>query len=343
MERAATWPLGPERDAVLTTIGSALARSAPDKALAWAQTLSPPSPNVIRQIAMSVAESDPSRALEFIDNPPEGIDPQLITSIVVSSVSQQPGQAEVLADKLIARDSIQVRNALRNLIGNWMQQDPERALEWILVHDDQVNAGVFGTAAQSMAYSDPVAAASYVDRIPAAYRSAWIAQVAAPYALNDPAAALSWVAQFQGQDVYDAALRSVITGSAQVDPRRASELLARASAEVQRGSSRQVAQLWAQKEPRAAARWAVELTDDRSRKTAVETAVATWAANDLNAAKNWTLDLDRGEARQDALAAIIPLLSRNDPDQARALLGEVTDGNARRQVEEQIERIDALR
>jgi len=219
-----------------------------------------------------------------------------------------------------------------------------------------------------------VAAAGYVDRIPAEYRSAWIAQVAAPYALSDPAAALSWVAQFQGQDVYDDALRGVITGSAQIDPRRAAELLAGASAEVQLGSARQVAQIWAQKEPRAAARWAADVADEQIRQTAVDTAVSVWASNDPSAATSFTLELDRGEmrdkalnslisrsasagdfdrslldamsteqARQTALTRAIPMLSRNDPEQAQDLLNEVTSANTRRQIEEQIAEIEARR
>jgi hypothetical protein len=169
-------------------------------------------------------------------------------------------------------------------------------------------------------------------------------------------------------------LRGVITGSAQIDPRRAAELLSRASAEVQLGSSRQVAQLWAQKEPRAAAEWAIDVADDRGRENAVSAAVMVWGTNDLSAAKNWTLNLDRGatrdqalgpllsrsasagafdrglldamssdQARQNALASVVPVLSRTDPDQAQALLGEISSANTRRQVEEQIERINAVR
>jgi hypothetical protein len=374
MERVAALPAGPERETVLMAIGTALARSSPDEAIAWAQALSPPSPNLMQQITMAIAMSDPSRALAFIDNPPAGMDPQLIASIVVSVASQAPGQARVLADQLIARDSIQNRNALRNLIGNWMRQDPERALEWILVHDDQVNAGVLGTAAQSFARSDPVAAASFLDRIPAEYRSAWIAQVAMPYALNDPAAALAWVAQFQGQVVYDDALRGVIAGSARVDPRRAAELLSQASDVVQLGSARQVAQLWAATEPRAAAVWAADLPDDRIRASAVAPVVNVWAEHDPSAARNWTLDLEQGEtrdealnallsrtaatgdfdrslltayssdpARQEALRRVIPGLAQSNPDEADALLDLVTNAATRRELEQRIVEQNARR
>jgi hypothetical protein len=374
MARAAAMPPGREKDQMLMMIGMAVARTDPDAALDWLENLSPPSPSAAQQIVISIAQSDPERALDFIDNPPSGIDPMLISSMVVSSVSRNPDQAEILANQLIAKNSIQSQNALRNLVGNWMQQDPESALVWILAHDDQVNAGVLGSAAQSMARSDAVAAASYVDRIPEEYRSAWITQVAGPYGLADPAAALAWVARFQGMDVYDDALRQVISGSAQIDPRGAAELLAQASADVQRGTASRVAQVWAAREPRAAARWAVGLDDDATRNSTIGPVVSTWAASDPSAAKNWTMDLDRGETRdqaltslisrsasagdfdrslldafdsdtaqQNALVGAIPMLSRNDPDEARELLDLITSAEMRRQAEENIERMNALR
>jgi hypothetical protein len=43
------------------------------------------------------------------------------------------------------------------------------------------------------------------------------------------------------------------------------------------------------------------------------------------------------------LASVVPVLSRTDPDQAQALLGEISSANTRSQVEEQIERINAVR
>jgi hypothetical protein len=269
MARASAVPAGPDRDTMLMATAMSVARSDPGAALAWAQGLSPPSPSAVQQVAIAIAESNPERAFEFLDNPLDGIDSNLIASLIVSAVARDPAQAEVLASRLLARDSMQHRNALRNLIGNWMQQDPERALEWILVHDDEISGSVFGSAAQAMAQSDAAAAAEYADRIPAQYRSAWITQVAAPYALNDPAAALSWVSQFQGQEFYDAALGGVIIASAQVDPRRAAELLSLASAEVQAGAARQVFQLWANDDASAAERWAVDLERGAMRDVAL--------------------------------------------------------------------------
>lgn len=368
--RVLTMPAGTEREMLLMAVGSALARRDPDGALAWAESLPAPSRNLTTQILFQIAQSNPERAIELLDDPPPGVDPQLIVSIATSFMTSSTESAQVLADKLVASDSIQSSNALRSLVGNWMQQDPERALDWVLAHEGQINATVLGAAAQSMARADPVAAAGYIDRIPAEYRAAWITRVAGPYALRDPNAALGWVAQFQGQQVYDSALRSVITASAQTDARSAAEALSQASPQVQLGAASQVAALYAREDPRAAARWSESLTDERARNGAVGAAVGAWAAADFGAAQSYAMGLDRGETRdqalstlvvrsaqsgdferglldafssdsatQDALARAIPLISREDPEEARALLERVTSGETRRQIEEQIERL----
>jgi hypothetical protein len=47
------------------------------------------------------------------------------------------------------------------------------------------------------------------------------------------------------------------------------------------------------------------------------------------------------QARQQALTQIIPALSRSNPDEAQDLLGLVTNGTIRRQIEDQIAQLNA--
>lgn len=366
--RAETMRAGPERDALLMAIGSVLAGRDPDAALAWARNVATPPQRLMTQIMFTIAQTSPERAIEFFDNPPPGVDAQLAMSIATSMMVRESETAEVLADRLVASDSIQSANALRNLVGGWMQQHPERALEWVLAHESQINASVLGTAAQAIASADPAAAAAYLDRIPAEHRSLWINQVAGHYGMSDPNGALTWVAQFQGQAVYDNALRSVIIASAAIDARSAAEALSQASPAVQIGAAPLVAGQFARADPRAAARWAESLADEQARNGAIGMTVSSWAATDFGAARAYTLGLDRGEPRdqalnmlvmtstqtgdldtgllnafssdravQGALTSVIPIIARQDPDEARALLDRVTSGEARRVIEAQIE------
>lgn len=374
LSRLSTMQLGSERETMMSAVGTALARKDPDAALAWAQSLSPPSPNLMTRITMAIAETDFNRALDFIDEPPAGVDPQLVMSVVTSLVARDPDRAEIIADQLVARDAIQAGNALRNLLGGWMQQDPEGALEWVLANGAGIDGAVLTSAARNLARSNPVAAAEYVNRIPQDYRSAWILQIAGPYALNDPQGAMVWAARYQGQEIYGDVLSQIVTSAAQVDARFAADLVTQVAPGLHAGAALQVASLWAQQEPRAAVQWSAALADPRARQQAIVASVSVWASTDASAAREFTLDLDRGEtrdhalnslisrvamsgnldrsllnffssdqARQEALVRAIPLVSRNDAAEARELLRQVTNGTSRRQIEEQIELINAER
>jgi hypothetical protein len=367
--RAERMPAGSERDALLVAIASALGGRDPDAALAWARTVNAPPQNMMNQIMVTIAQRHPERAVEFLDNPPPGVDQRLVMSIVTATMGRDPETAQVLADKLVARDSIQAANALQNLISHWTRQDPERALDWLLAHDAQVSATALSISATAIASADPIAAAGYLDRIPTEYRSAWIAQVAGPYGLFDPNGALAWVNGFQGENVYDQALHAVITASARIDARSAAQALSQASPAAQLAAAPHVASFFAREDPFAATRWAEGLSEERARASAIGAAVSEWSGADFVGARNYTLDLDRGEARdqalnalilrsarsggsldrglldafgsdratQETLASAIPMISRNDPEEARALLERITSAEMRRQIEQRIE------
>lgn len=373
MARAEAMLPGSDRDMLLMSVGSTVARSDPEAAFAWARRMTPPSRNLMTQITVAIVQNDPERAIAFLENPPEGVDSQLITAVLGSTLGRDPEQAEEFADRLAASDSIQAANALRNVVSRWIQQDPERAFDWALANDAALDSAIIGPVAQAMARADPAVAASYIGRIPDEHRPVWITQVAGPYALQNPDAALAWVTQFQGQDFYDGALRQVISASAWTDARAAARVLSQSSVEVQLGAASQVAQAWAQEDPRAAARWAASLSEPRARSGAIVASIGQWAGRDLGAARNFALGLERGEtrdqalsavistmsqsgefdrellgsyssdtARQDALVRAIPVIAQSDREQADELLGLVTSANTRRQIEDRIAAFQAL-
>ena len=371
MARAAATPDGSDRDMILVTVASTVARDDPEGAFEWARGITPPSRNLMSQVTIAMVQADPASAVRFLERPPEGVDPQLVAMVLGSSIGRDPEAAEVMAEALAASDSIQAANALARVVGSWMQQDPERAFEWVLANDGALDAAIIVPAAEAMARADPVAAAAYINRIPDEYRSAWITRVAGPYGLRDPSAALAWVSQFQGQDFYDGALQQVIGASAASDARAAARMLAQSSAEVQLGAASQVAEALARQDPREAARWATTLTEPRASRSAIAVSVRAWAAADAGAARSFTLGLDRGETRdqalsalllsmsqagsfdrdlldsyssdsvaQEVLAGVIPIIAQTDPTEAEDLLSLVTSGNTRRSIEGRIRALE---
>jgi hypothetical protein len=368
--RLATLPAGQERDRLTQAIASAMARQDPDAALVWAEGLDPPSPDALRSVALTIAQSDVDAAIRLLDRPTLRGESSLILSMTASLAARDPEQAEHVATLLLERDNLQSKAALQNLVSNWMQQDAEAALEWVLANDEAVDATMLRSAAQNLARQDPMGAAAIVNRLPEQHRAAWVIQVAGQYALADSTAAMTWLSQYQGQDFYEQALREAVMGTAQSEPRVAADLLLQAGSEIQRGAASSVASSYARTEPRAAATWASNLADPVARSAAIVSAVGVWASTDQQGARNWTMSLRSGEtrdqalsnlvqrsasggdfdtdllrafssddARQQALVSAISMLSQTNPAQAEELLDkEVTDTNQRQQLRTMLER-----
>jgi hypothetical protein len=278
-----------------------------------------------------------------------------------------PEKAAAVAAELSTRADAQSRSLLGNVVSTWSMTDPDGALEWALAEESGVDPGLLGSVAERMAQSDPLTAASYVERIPAEHRDTWIVRMAGPYGRRDANAAVEWLAQFRGRPVYEQAVGQIATASAQTDPEGAARLLLTAGADVQRGAANGVAVNWSRRDPTAAARWATGLADAGARDLAIRGVAQGWAANDPAAAQRWALTLPRGaerdagllpqvlpaaqrgvfdtalldaftsdEARLQAVRSAVPLIARQDPERARALLDNyVDDPEVRREIEAQ--------
>jgi hypothetical protein len=195
--------------------------------------------------------------------------------------------------------------------------------------------------------------------------------VAGPYARYDPQGALTWLATFKGEPVYDAAFPQVVSQAAQSDPRAAARMLDESPPSGSAAGSlvSRVASVWARQEPAAAIEWALRRADAPQRTTAVQAAATSWAQRDASAAGLWarsapsavrdtalqgvlnvmassgTVDhslfaaFNSDSARQQAARQIVGTLATRDPTQARAVLDAyITDPALRQAAEQQMER-----
>ena len=109
---------------------------------------------------------------------------------------------------------------------------------------------------------DPKNAIAYTAQIPAAARESWARGVGQGYARSDPEGAIDWLGQFRGEDWYARTAVTIAMDVAQMNPVAAARLVdgldaARGTQETQRLTNI-IAASWANREPTAAAAWALD-------------------------------------------------------------------------------------
>jgi hypothetical protein len=261
--------------------------------------------------------------------------------------------------------------ALQMMIQQWTQRQPHEAIRWLVANGGAAPRSAFGQAASQLARNDPAAAIAYVDTVPPNMRATWLSSVADGYSQRDPRSAATWIARYQGQGGYDAAVAAIAGRTAATDPVAAARLLDSinfAEAPDAPQTSQRIATAWAQRDARTAAGWATAIPNDEVRAAAVGAVAGQWAGRDLAATRSWTLGLPSGAARDSALTAVLgrtagstidPVLldgfstsqaketavgiaartiAARDPAAARQLADQhITDPNLRRSVDRFIE------
>jgi hypothetical protein len=301
-------PPGNDREQMLSAVAASYGRTDPEGALAWAQSLSPPSPSVVGNVLAGLARVDPDRAIDLLFETMD-LTNQRNAAPFVTLLNNGVLDAEhtvKLADRLLASSN---RGPVLQMVTQmWAQRQPHDAARWLLARGSAAPRNALGQAAMQLARTDPAAAISYVDTVSPELRATWISAVADGYAQHDARAAANWVTQHRGQPGYDAALAAIAGRTATLDPAAAARLLDSvdvAEAPDATQAAQRIAQAWAQKDRRAAANWAVAIADDGARTSAIGSVAAQWATSDAPGARGWALGLAPGAARDAALMQVV--------------------------------------
>jgi hypothetical protein len=203
-------PAGPERDDLLAVVATGYGRKDPEAALAWAQNLQPPSPAALANVLSGLVRVDPERAIDVaLAIAPANQQMPALQKLVVSDASAGAAHAGVIGSRLLDSMNSQTELLLRTLASEWVRKNPDEALEWLLANGDRVPPRIFAHIGRQLGHANPDVAGAYTSRIPGVLRSTWIGAVADGHARADPAAAANWVAQYQGQPGYDAAVAAI--------------------------------------------------------------------------------------------------------------------------------------
>jgi hypothetical protein len=280
-----------------------------------------------RVVLGGIASVDFARAFELAAAGPtnEGF----IESALARGALSDPARAAEVATDLLNEGSSFAGRVLEQLTASWARRDPKNFSDWFLEHSAAVAPETVGSIASQFAAIDLQSAMSMTDRLPQSLRGTWISQMAAPYASQDPKAALDWVRQFQGQPFYEATHSQVIVQIAETDPELAATMLDSLSPALRSAAAPRIAGALSARDPRAAAEWALGLTDSSAVAGAVTNVVSGWIRRDLESARNWVLGLERGPVRDEALSALIAGSYGTNLD-PRPIIQEIESAETRR-------------
>jgi hypothetical protein len=235
---------------------------------------------------------------------------QALQFVMSAAVQKSDADARRMADKILALGDRDTQdNARMMLLMAWSSQSPESAMDWLLQDTGRAPAGIFQQIGRTFSYRDPAAAAAYTSRVPADSRAEWIRGVASGYAQNDPQAAVDWLSQFRAEPGYAESVVEIAGLIAQQDGAAAARLLDDVESELNPQQGMQtvsmIANSWANRDPWAAAEWALDRPDEQSRSMAVSGVMGVWAHRDFANARQWTLRLPAGQLRDASLSTLL--------------------------------------
>jgi hypothetical protein len=331
---AETLPVGEDRTRLLWLVSHSYAQQDPEAAVAWARSLDPPQPEIVRNAVQFLAAREPLRAFDLaasLDEPQRSQTYGAVVNRVVINGPIDAAQLPALGDRVLRIDDEQTRTRLvMTLVDGWANRraDPEGALAWMNANEAALPVEAFERVGFNFASSSPSDAAAYVDRVPSRARAAWIGAVTAGYATTDAQGASRFLERFRGEPGFDRGALFLAQQMADSDPPGAAQLLAsigtRGSFGV--GAELTVAQSWAQRDPSAAAAWALDLPLPQ-RTIALQTVTRIWGSQDPDAVRQWALRMPAGDQRDMALAAAIRARGAAPPD--AALLAAFSEDRAR--------------
>ena len=307
-----------------------LAKSDFDAAMAWARANESTNyPSLTMQLLQQVANDDPQRA---ISQALAYDDPQwremLVSGIARSMAYRDPATAIRFAEQV--QSPRQRANIGRQVLSQWVQNDPDAAVSWVLSQDPDVARQYLQDGSQII-HENPGAAIRLLPLLDEDVAVQWRHQIAQNLAAHrSPEEAMAFVNRFQGQAGFESLQSSVIWGVANRDPDRALIMANQLTDPRARDSAyAQIANQKAATNPQAAVAL-LEQMSDRYRDATAGNIAAQWARLDPPSARRWVESLPRGRTRDSAIAQYITSLDAIGPSE-RELLESIDSREMREQ------------
>jgi hypothetical protein len=231
----------------------------------------------------------------------------------------------------------QARDAL---VWNFGQRDPSGMFAWMeKTQPESVRHELYAPFFRQWAGTDPAAAAAKLrqqaEASPekAAFWNDLIGQIAAQWAQADLNGALAWTQALPKGEAKARALEQVAYLWAESDPQAAAACAAR---ENNAALYKAVASTWAMKDPASAAAWALRLPAGEGKDSAAAGVAALWAQKEPAAAATYANSLPEGGARHQARIAVAAMWADADAPKAAQWVEQFPEGFTREQALTQV-------
>ncbi|MGK0188148.1 MAG: hypothetical protein ACI9R3_003940 [Verrucomicrobiales bacterium] len=163
-------------------------------------------------------------------------------------------------------------------------------------------------------------ATSWLERLSDDLKPGAINQISDRYAREDLASAVSWIAQFAGENYATDALNDVAESWAESDPAAVVDWALDLPASAQPGVFKEAMDEWAESDPTAASQHLTAMQDSPAKDLAVEGFAKELVKTDPHPAAVWAATITNDEVRLETLKEVTSQWSKSDPDAAEAWL-----------------------
>ncbi len=280
-----------------------------------------------------LAERDFVDALRFADAVPASHKQNVVWAAFRAAGQANPNAAIARA---MAMPAGKLReSAIESAASVWLQQNPQAAMAWVMQRPDTpITFGrtLLQTAVQRWSFSEPAAAARFVQGLPAGkQREDFISNVASGWAWEDTGQALKWVQGLPEDQEKTRALSVIVNQWASRDPLAAAAFMARQPANEKTSAALQnIGRQWSAVDPDGALAWAAAQPDEALEKGVAPGALGMIAADDPARAIAGLAALRSLETQAAALTAIAKNWADLDPQEAARWVLELPEADSSR-------------
>ncbi|MBV1878984.1 MAG: hypothetical protein KUG79_15195 [Pseudomonadales bacterium] len=311
-----------ERQKLLQVAISQYLQYDPEAALSYVLANHPENNNLEQQVLSGYAKYDIDLAIPLVESYITRTgNHRILSNILAHWVQKDPTSALDYATNIADQQKHQI---YQHLAFSYLNSHPTEAFNWVLGLDAQYQNIKF-SALQNI-NSNNIAAAESVVRVvePTKLRERLITSIARHKAQLDPNLALDWLAEYEAEPGYKAALQSIITTWSRRDPATAAKQIeAHSGQNGLQAIAGRVAQNWYQKNPIEALNWLEALPAGSTKSNAIAATSGLVAQKDPDAAVNMLVDIENGPAKNNALRSIAYIWTTKEPERIEEIISNL--------------------